>query len=148
MTRSGNKARRGAFLTAMAILLALAVVVDVLKAFSSPSAPGHAGIQNPATGIVFLGALHTGLAATVLGLLLGTVLLFYAVGIWRMKRYAMTIAWIYAAYVALNVTLFPIRNSAPPTLGRMIFRIVYLIGALMLSVGTAVALTRRSADLS
>jgi hypothetical protein len=65
-----------------------------------------------------------------------------------MKRYAMTVAWIYAAYLILNVTLFTIRNPAPSTPGLMVFRIVYLLGALMLSVGTAIALTHRSADLS
>jgi hypothetical protein len=40
-----------------------------------------------------------------------------------MKRYAVTVAWIYAVYVILNLTLFTIRN--PPTRGEMIFGIVY-----------------------
>ncbi len=35
-----------------------------------------------------------------------------------------------------------------PAPGAMIFAIVYLIGAIMLTVGTAIALTRRKADLS
>jgi hypothetical protein len=143
-------ARRGGFLTVMSILLGLAAMVDLLKAFRSPPPPAHEfiGPKMPATGIVVLGMRHTGTGATILGPLLGAILIFYAVGIWRMKRYAMTVGWIYAAYVILNATLFTIRNPAPPTVGAMIFAIVYLAGAIVLTVGTAIALARRSADLS
>jgi len=42
-----------------------------------------------------------------------------------MKRYAVTVAWIYAVYVILNLTLFTIRNPSAPTRGEMIFGIVY-----------------------
>ncbi|MGA7871972.1 MAG: hypothetical protein WCA22_13890 [Candidatus Binatus sp.] len=106
------------------------------------------GLKMPTTGIVALGVRHTGSGAAILALLGAAVLFFYEVGIWRIKRYAMTVAWIYAAYVILNVTLFTIRNPAPSTPGAMIFAIVYLIGAIMLTVRTAIALTHRSADLS
>jgi len=75
-------------------------------------------------------------------------LFFYAAGIWRMKRYAVTLAWLYAAYVILNVTLFTIRNPAPPTPGAMILAIVYLVTAMILTLGTAIVLTRRREDLS
>lgn len=134
----------------MAVLLALTAGVDVLKAFTSTPTPGQklAGSKMPPTGIVFLGVRHTGASATILGILVGAFLLFYAAGIWRMKRYAVTVAWIYAAYVTLNVTLFTIRNPAPSTPGAMIFAIVYLIGAVTLTVVTAIVLTRRGADLS
>jgi hypothetical protein len=142
--------KRGGFLTAMAILLALAGSVDVLKAFTKPLTPGQKmmGMDAPPTGIVFLGVRHTGSSAEILGLLLGAILFFYAVAIWRMKRYGMTVAWIYAAYVKVNVTLFTIRNPPPPTRGTMIFAVVYSIGAIMLTVGTAIALTRSGSDLS
>jgi hypothetical protein len=76
------------------------------------------------------------------------VLLLYVVGIWRMKRYALTIAWLYAAYVILNVTLFTIRNPAPPTPGAAIFTIVYLVVAITLTLSTAIVLTQRRGDLS
>ena len=79
---------------------------------------------------------------------MGAVLVLYAIGIWRMKRYAVAVAWIYAAYVILNLTLFTIRNPPPPTRGEMIFGIVYSIGAIVLTVGTAIALKRRRADLT
>src|SRR5215470_13449458 len=100
--RTEMQTKRGGFLTAMAILLGLAAIVDVLKAFTKPP-PGHKllGLKMPPTGIVVLGVRHTGSGAAILGLLVGAILFFYAVGIWRMKRYALTVAWIYAAYVIL-----------------------------------------------
>ena len=142
--------RRGRFLTLMAVLFALGLLVDVLKALSKPLPSGYkvAGLQMPPTGIVILGVRHAGTGTGILALLVGAVLFFYAVGIWRMKRYALTVAWLFAAYVILNVTLFTIRNPAPPTLGTMIFAIVYLLGAIILTLGTAIVLTRRCRDLS
>jgi hypothetical protein len=141
------RTRRGGFLTTMAILLALTVIVDLLKVFTKPPPPGHKvmGLNMPPSGIVFLGVRHTGPGATILGLLLGAILFFYAVGIWRMKRYAMTVAWIYAVYVIINVTLFAIRNPAPSTPGAMAFAVVYMIAAIVLTVAAAIALTRRGA---
>jgi hypothetical protein len=146
----GMQARRGGFLTVMAVLLPVAALVDLLKAFTTPPPPGHRLMESkmPPTGIVVLGVRHTGPDATILGLLLAAILFFYAVGIWRMKRYAMTVAWIYAAYVILNVALFTIRNPRPPTPGAMIFAIVYMSGAIVLTAGVAIALTRRKAELS
>ena len=142
------RTRRGGFLTAMAILLALAGIVDFIKALTKPPPPGHELFKMPATGMVVLGVRHTGSDATILGLLVGAFLFFYAVGIWRMKRYAVTVAWIYAAHVMINVTLFTIRNPAPPTTGARMFALVYSIGAIMLTAGTAIALTRRGPDLA
>lgn len=140
------RTRRGGFLTTMAILFTLVAAVDLLKAFSKPWTPGPG--QPPATGIVFLGVRHIGSDATIMGLLLAAFLLFYAIGIWRMKGYAITTAWIYAAYVILNVTLFAIRNPRPPSPSAMLFAVVYLIVAITLTVTTAIVLTRRRADLS
>jgi len=142
--------RRGGFLTVMAVLLALAMLVDVLKALSKPLPAGYkvAGLQMPPSGIVVLGVRHSGASAGILALLVAVVLFFYTVGIWRMKRYALTLAWLYAAYAILNVTLFTIRNPAPPTRGATIFAIVYLVGAITLTLGTAIVLTRRRESLS
>jgi hypothetical protein len=61
-----------------------------------------------------------------------------------MKRYAVTVVWIYAVYVILNLKLFTVRNPSAPTRGEMIFGIVYSIGAILLTVCTAIALTRRA----
>ena len=142
--------RRGGFLTVMAVLLALAMLVDVLKALSKPLPPGYkvAGLLMPPSGIVVLGLRRTEASAGILALLVTAVLFFYAVGIWRMKRYAVTVASLYAAYTILNVTLFTIRNPAPPTRDATIFAIVYLVGAIILTLGTAIVLTRRRGDLS
>jgi hypothetical protein len=147
---SETKTRRGGFLTVMAFFLVLAGSVDLLKAFSKPAPPGQKmmGMDAPATGIMFLGVLHTGPSATILGVLLAAILFFYAIGIWRMKRYAITLAWSYAAYVILNVTLFIIRNPPPRTRSAILFAVVYLIGAITLTVSTAISLTRRRSELS
>jgi hypothetical protein len=141
--------KRGGFLTAMAILLALAAIEDVFKPF------GQQGPTTPASflpriqpGIVVLGVRHTGSEAAILGTLVGAFLVLYVIGIWRMKRYVVAVAWLYAAYVILNITLFMIRNPPAPTRGEMIFGVVYSIGAIVLTVGTAFALTRRRANLT
>ena len=143
------KSKRGGFLTAMAILLALVAIEDVLKPFGrqEPTTPASF-LPRIQPGIVVLGVRHTGSGAAILGPLVGAVLVLYAIGIWRMKHYAVAVAWIYAAYVILNLALFTIRNPPAPTRGGMIFGIVYSIGAIVLTVGTAIALTRRRADLT
>lgn len=142
--------RRGGFLTLMAVLFALGMLVDVLKALSKPLPSGYkvAGLQMPPTGIVVLGVRHAGAGTGTLALLVAAVLFFYSVGIWRMRRYALVMAWLFAAYAIVNVTLFTVRNPAPPTPGAMIFAIVYLLGAIILTLGTALVLTRRRGDLS
>src|SRR5262245_42305464 len=141
--------KRGGFLTTMAILLALAAIEDVLKPFGrqGPTTPGSF-LPRIQPGIVVLGVRHTGAEAAILGPLVAAVLVVYTIGIWRMKRYAVTVAWIYAVYVILNLTLFTIRNPPPPTRGETIFGIVYSIVAIVLTVGTASALTYRRADLT
>ncbi len=95
-SRTEVRTKRGGFLTA--ILLGLAGVVDLLKAFTKPPPPGPMllGLTMPATGVAVLGARHTGLDATALGMIVAAVLFLYAMGIWHMRRYAMTVAWAYA----------------------------------------------------
>ena len=143
------QSKRGGFLTVMPILLALVAIEDVLKPFGrqEPTTPASF-LPRIHPDIVVLGVRHTGSGVAILGPLVGAVLVLYAIGIWRMKRYAVAVAWIYAAYVILNLTLFTIRNPPPPTRGEMIFGIVYSIGAIVVTVGTAIALTRRRADLT
>lgn len=140
---------RGGFLTVMAILLALTALQDIIKPFARTApTPGSALVPRIQPGIVVLGVRHTGAEAAVLGPMVGAFLVFYAIGIWRIKRYAVTVGWIYAAYVVFNVTLFAIRNPLPSTRSEMIFAVVYSISAVVLTVGTAAALTRRGAHLS
>ena len=130
--------RRGRLFTILAILFALVAVEDLLKPL---------GLEGPQTGLVFLGMRQTGLANAILGPLLGMILLVYAMGIWRMRRYAIGLAWAYAAYVILNLALFSIRNPPPENSGDMIFGIIYAVGGIAMTLGTAIALTRRRAEL-
>lgn len=100
----------------------------------------------PATGIVVLGVRRNGAGAQILALLVAAVLLFYGVGTGH-EAMPLTVAWLYAAYVILKVTQFTIRNPSPSTPGAIIFEIVYLVVAITLTVGTAIVLNRRRADL-
>jgi hypothetical protein len=130
--------RRGVALTTLAILFAILALTDILK-------PLH--LEGPTTGLVFFGKRLSGTPDAILGPLLGIVLLIYAAGIWRMRRYAMYLGHAYAIYVTLNLALFSVRNPTPASQSEMIFGIVYLILALALSWGTAILLSRRKIDL-
>jgi uncharacterized membrane protein YhaH (DUF805 family) len=65
-----------------------------------------------------------------------------------MRRYALTAAWIYVVYVMLNLTLFMILNPPPLKRADAIFDVVYSIFAIVLTLGPAIALTRRRRDLT
>src|SRR5262249_37621001 len=140
--------RRGGFLTAMAILLALTALQDALKSFRQQAPAPSPILPRIEPGIVFFGVRHTGTSATLLGPPTAAFLLVYAFGVWRMKRYAFAVAWIYAVYVAVNVTLFTIGNPPPPSTGAAIFAIAYAAIAIGLTWGTAIALTMRRASLA
>ncbi len=130
--------RRGVALTTLAILFAILALTDILK-------PLH--LEGPTTGLVFFGKRLSGTPDAILGPLLGIVLLIYAAGIWRMRRYAMYLGYAYAIYVTLNLVLFSVRNPPPASQSEMIFGIVYIILALAFSWGTAILLSRRKVDL-
>lgn len=84
---------RGGFLTVLAMLLALTAIEDVLKPYGrqEPTTPASF-LPRIHPCIVVLGVRHTGSGAAILGPLVRAVLVFYAIGIWRMKRYAVTVA--------------------------------------------------------
>jgi hypothetical protein len=132
-------AERGRWLTTAAVLFAILAV-------SNASKPLQIG---PRTGFVFLGQRLSGTPNLILGPLFGIFLAAYAAGIWRMRRYAVPMAWIYAAYVLVNLILFPFRTPPPPDAGagERIFGIVYAVVAIGVSAGTALVLTRRTAEL-
>ena len=129
---------RGTLLSTIAILFAILAITDILK-------PLH--LEGPTTGLVFFGVRQSGIANAILGPLLGLVLLIYAAGIWRMRRYAMTLGWVYAVYVIVNLVLFTQLNPPTKTQVEMIFGIVYMIVAITVTVGTAIVLTRRRSEL-
>src|SRR5271167_676398 len=132
------ESRRSGALTTLAILFAILAVSDILK-------PLH--LEGATTGLVFFGKRLSGTPDTILGPLLGIILLIYAAGIWRMRRYAIYLGYAYAIYVTLNLALFSARNPPPASQSEMIFGVVYIILALALSWGTAILLTRRRVDL-
>ena len=130
--------RRSGALTVLAILFAILALSDILK-------PLH--LEGPTTGLVFFGKRLSGTPDAILGPLLGIFLLIYATGIWQMRRYAMYLGYAYAIYVTVNLVLFSVRNPSPASQSEVVFGIVYIIGALVLSWGTAVLLSRSKAGL-
>ncbi|HLX37371.1 MAG TPA: hypothetical protein VKR29_06195 [Candidatus Binataceae bacterium] len=133
-----GESNRGALLTTIAILFAILAITDILKPLK---------LEGPTTGLVFFGIRQSGTANLILGPMMGLILLFYAAGIWRMRRYALTLGWLYAAYVIVNLMLYTQLNPPAKSSGEMIFGIVYMILAIAITVGTAIVLTRRRADL-
>ena len=75
------------------------------------------------------------------------MLIFYAVGIWRMRRWVMPIAGAYAAYVIVNLLLFSIRDSGSRNQSSAGFMLVYIAIAIGVSSGSAILLYRRRAEL-
>ena len=131
--------RRGSILTVLAVLLVLLGIEDILKPLR---------LEGPTTGLVFFGTRLSGTADAILGPLVGIFLLIYAAAIWRMRPYAIYLAYGYAVYVTINLALYMMKSPTPPTRGEQIFGIVYSIVALVLTWGTAILLSRRKAELT
>ena len=134
-----GESKRGALISALAILFAILAITDILK-------PLH--LEGPTTGLVFFGTRQSGTANAILGPLMGLILLAYAAGMWRMRRYAVIIGWLYAGYVVLNLALYVKLNPPAKTQGEMVFGVVYLVLAIAMTVGTASILTSRRAELA
>jgi hypothetical protein len=132
------KAERGSLLTAFAVGFVLLAISNLLK-------PLHLGAEE---GLVFFGKRLAGLPNTILAPLMAVFQFVYAAGIWRLKRYAMPMSHAYASYVILNLILFSMRNPSPSSVSETAFTVVYAIVAIGVSVGTAILLTQRKAELS
>jgi len=132
------QAERGRALTIFAILFGILAVSNFLKPFQ------FGGEQ---TGFVFFGSRLSGVANTIIGPLFGAFLAVYAYAIWNMRRFALPMAHFYATYVILNLILFSMRNTTPDTVGAKVFGIVYSTVAIGISLGSAVLLTQRKAEL-
>ena len=133
------KRERGAWLTIAAVLFSILAISNLLKPLQ---------IGGERTGFVFLGERLSGTPNAIAGPLFGVFLALYALSIWRMRRRALAMAWIYAAYVLANLVLFRYRTPQPPggDVG-LLFGIVYAVVAIGTSAGTAVVLTRRAREL-
>src|SRR5713101_8311606 len=92
---------RGLLLTTFAVLFAI-------LSLSNFSKPFH---LDPNAGFVFFGVKTHGMANAILGPAFGLILVLYAIGIWRMRRWVLPIAYAYAAYVILNLLLYSMRNA-------------------------------------
>jgi hypothetical protein len=130
-----EKTTRGPILTIFAILFALLALSNFLK----PLSRGQAGF-------VFFGTKTRGWANALLGPAFGLFLLEYAIGIWRQKRWAVPMAWAYAVYVLINLTLFTIKT--PQNWPAPIFAVLYVAIALGVSWGSALLLTQRKPQLT
>ena len=129
---------RGAVLTTCAVLFALLAVSNFLKPFH----------LDPNAGFVFLGAKTHGIANAILGPAFGLLLVAYAIGIWRTRRWVLPIAYFYAAYVILNLSLYSIRNAGSPGQPSPLFMLGYIVVAVGVSAGCAVLLHRRRHELA
>jgi hypothetical protein len=133
-----NESSRGPVLTAFAI----AFVVLAISNFMKPLR------MSPDVGFVFFGVKTTGLANAILGPAFGVLQAVYAVGIWRMRRWALPIGYAYAAYVVVNLALYTILHAGMPGQPPPAFMLVYVVVAIGVSWGSAILLHRRRAHLA
>jgi hypothetical protein len=133
-----EQTKRGATLTVLALLFILAAISDLMKPFH---------LEGPTTGFVFFGTRTHGLENAVLGPLFGIFLIVYAIGILRMKKYAVPLAFIYAFYVVLNIVLYSI-HPPPGDQGSAGFLVAFLIFAIAVPWISAILLWRRRANLN
>jgi len=128
---------RGPVLTTFAVLFAI-------LALSNLSKPFHLA---PNVGFVFFGAKTHGIANAILAPAFGLILIVYAIGIWRMRRWVSPIAYSYAAYVIVNLLLYSTRNAGSRDQPPGAFMLVYSAIAIGVSVGSAILLYRRRFEL-
>ena len=128
---------RGPVLTTCAVLFATLALSNCLKPF-------HLDTN---AGFVFLGMKTHGIANAILGPAFGALLVAYAIGIWRMRRWVLPIAYAYALYVILNLLLYTIRNAGSSRQPSPVFMLVYMAVAIGVSTGSAVLLYRRGRQL-
>jgi hypothetical protein len=127
---------RGTFLTICAICFGLLAVSNFLK-------PLH---LTDNAGFVFFGTRLQGAGNAIVAPLFGAFLAVYAFGIWTMRRYVLGMSHAYAVYVIINLVLWQINTSETDPL-RVAGGVVYAAVAVGISLGAALALTRRKAEL-
>jgi uncharacterized membrane protein (DUF2068 family) len=126
-----GRAKRGLFLSLIAVLLAVLALSDFTKSLQH--------LKDPTKGLVLLGIrTETVQVNSVLGPIFGLILASYSYGLWRMKRWVFPLAVTYAFYVPLNLVLFWFRYLGPrPSIQ---FIVAYLAIALTGAIGTAIYL--------
>lgn len=124
-------------LKAFAILFGLLAVSNFLK-------PLQLG---PDVGFVLLGQRLTGTANMVAGPIFGAYLLAYAIGVWRLKRYALPMGIAYAIYVLANLVLWNFRKPEGADTS-LAFGLAYMAVAVGVSAGSAYLLARNRERLA
>lgn len=127
----------GPVLTTFAVLF----VILAISNFSKPLR------LEPDVGFMFFGMKMHGIANAILGPAFGVLLVAYAIGILRMRRWVLPIAYAYAVYVILNLVLYSIRNAASARASAG-FMIVYSVIAIGVSSGSALLLHQRREELA
>jgi hypothetical protein len=128
---------RGLALTIFVLLYVLLAISDFAKPFS----------HSPGVGFVFAGTRLTGTANAIMGPLFGLFLLYYAYGIWSMRRYALPASYVFAGWVVGNTIMYAIKNSGAPKPSLVVAIASTAIG-IGVPIATAIILSRRSAELS
>ena len=131
------QAERGSVLTVFAVLFAILALSNLLKPLQI----------NEETGFVLFGSRLSGMPNTIAGIVAGLYLLVYAYGIWNMKRFVVGMAHAYALYVIVNLLLFVYR-AAPEANQLGLFYLLYSVGAVGVSLGSAIILTKRKTELA
>jgi hypothetical protein len=128
---------RSTWLTVCAILFAILAVSNLLKPLQ---------LLGAQTGFVLFGHRLSGAANALAGPLFGLYLAVYAYGIWTMRRFALPLSHAYAAYVIVNLILW--QSNAPEPRPAVLFGIAYAAVAIGVSLGAAIAITKRKAELA
>ena len=95
-----EQGKRGLPLTLFAIAFDLLAIADLTKPLS----------KTPGVGLVFFGTKLNGTADLITAPLFAAFLAIYAIGIWRMKRYALQMSHAYATYVFINLLVFDMKH--------------------------------------
>jgi hypothetical protein len=127
--------RRGWFLTVAAVLFFLLALSNFLKPVM---ADAH-------TGFVFFGHRLSGMPNAILGPAFGILLVVYGITIWQMRRLALPLGWVYAAYVVANGILFSMYTTDPPP--SPAFMVATVVLGLGVPIGSAILLTTKRAQL-
>jgi hypothetical protein len=127
-------------------LLRIAAVLFALLAVSNLLKPVQ--LWGAHTGFVLCGHRLSGTANALVGPLFGLYLLVYARGLWRQRFFALPMAYAYAAYVIINLTLFIASQPPASETGTRLLGLVYTVVAIGVSSGTAVLLTRHRRALT
>ena len=128
--------KRGWFLTVAAVLLFLLAISNFLKPV----------LADAHTGFVFFGHRLSGVPNAILGPVFGILLVVYGIAIWQMRRFALPLGWIYAAYVVANGVLFSMYTTDPPP-SPAFMAITYVLG-LGVPIASAIVLTQKRAQLA